>query len=256
MSGQKVVEREYQHNFSGRGTSMFDVAARQRKAKTMISVLEDYFGCSLNRFDLLNVGGSTGIIDHYLSSHFHQVIGIDIDENAISHAKREFKKENLIFEIGDAMKLRFADNTFDVVIFSQVYEHLPNSQTAINEIHRVLKPSGVCFFAANNRLMWNEPHYNLPLLSVIPRFVAHYYMRVAGRGNHYYEKHFTFWGLKKLVSPFTLIDYTKAIIASPGKYHADYMISSGCKAKLAAFMVNNFYWLFPGYIWILKKEDQ
>ena len=81
----------------------------------------------------------------------------------------------------------------------------------MNEIHRVLKMGGVCYFAAGNRLMYNEPHHNLPLLSVLPRPLAHIYIRMAGKANFYYEKHLSYWGLKQLVQQFKRVDYTVAV---------------------------------------------
>lgn len=96
------------------------------------------------------------------------------------------------------MKLKFASESMDIIISSHVYEHVPDSKQMMKEIYRVLKPDGFCFFAAANRLMWNEPHYHLPLLSIFPKRIAHLYLRVLGKGNHYYETHLTYWGLKTI----------------------------------------------------------
>jgi ubiquinone/menaquinone biosynthesis C-methylase UbiE len=162
------LNREYQYNFSSLPAGKYDVLGRERKAKTMVAVLGDHLQVPLNDQSLLNVGGSTGIIDNYLADYFRSVVSVDIDEPAIMEAKNNFNKDNLIFQTGDALNLQFSDNTFDVVICSQVYEHVPSPQKMMDEIFRVLIPGELCYFAASNRLMWNEPHYNLPLLSVLP----------------------------------------------------------------------------------------
>jgi SAM-dependent methyltransferase len=47
---------------------------------------------------------------------------------------------------GDATRLPFADGAFDVVVTSEVLEHIPDDVTAIAELVRVLRPGGV--FAA------------------------------------------------------------------------------------------------------------
>ena len=248
------MKRGYQNNFSVKGTGVFDAKGRQRKAHTTVTILKDYCRLPLGELSLLNIGGSAGIIDEYLSAFFKDVVSIDIDEQAIEHAKNNFKKDNLKFEIGDAMNLQFCDRSFDVVICSHVYEHVPCSARMMEEIYRVLKPDGVCFFAAGNRLMWNEPHYNLPLLSVMPRFLAHSYVRMAGKADFYYEKHLAFWGLQKLIKDFDCTDYTLKIIQDPVAYGIDYMLNPGSiKAKLAELVAKYFIWLCPGYIWLLRK---
>lgn len=233
---------------------MFNIAERQRKAKTMIAVLQDHLPTELSKLSALNVGGSTGIIDDYLSDHFAQVVGIDIDEKAIAHARDNYQKKNLQFEVGDAMNIDYGPATFDVVVCSQVYEHVPDARVMMSEICRVLKPGGVCYFAAGNRIMWNEPHYNLPLLSVLPRSLANLYLKATKKGSSYYEKHLTYWGLKRLTVDFEITDYTGKIIFSPQQFAADYMIKPGTlKAGLASFIARYFIWLAPGYIWILQK---
>lgn len=42
----------------------------------------------------------------------------------------------------DLQALSFADNSFDVVLSSDVFEHVPDPYRAHSEIHRVLKPGG------------------------------------------------------------------------------------------------------------------
>jgi 2-polyprenyl-3-methyl-5-hydroxy-6-metoxy-1,4-benzoquinol methylase len=92
---------------------MFNQTRREKKAITMVTIIEECSDTPLKSQTVLNVGGSAGIIDNYLSSFFKQVTGIDIDENAISFAKESFKKSNLIFETGDAMTLRYdSDSLF------------------------------------------------------------------------------------------------------------------------------------------------
>lgn len=247
--------RGYQYNFSDKNDAMYQVKLRQKKANTMVKVISDFAGAEkLATLKLLNVGGSAGIIDEFLSNHFKHVTGVDIDEKAIEHAKKNHKKNNLHFELADAMNLPYENETFDVVVCSQVYEHVLDSKVMMREIYRVLKTGGIVYFAAGNRLMFNEPHYNLPLLSVMPRFMAHGYMRIMGKGKYYYEKHLTYWGLKRLVKPFEIHDYTRPLINQSEKYGTAYMmVPESKKQKIASFIGKYFYWLVPGYVWVLKK---
>jgi len=210
----------------------------------MLSVLNDFLQKPLSECDVLNVGGSAGAIDNFLANHAATVVGIDIDEGAISHAQQTFQKVNLPFD----------DASFDVVICSHVYEHVPDPVKMFDEIHRVLRPDGICYFSAGNRLMWNEPHYNLPLLAILPRPVAHLYIRIAGKADYYHEKHLTYWGLKSLVRNFKRNDYTVRLINEPSRFHTEYMLPPGSvKARIAGKVASWLYWALPGYIWILQK---
>jgi len=61
----------------------------------MVAVLEDYLDGPLQELRILNVGGSSGIIDHYLSQYAGRVVGIDIDDTAIRYAKKNLHKREL-----------------------------------------------------------------------------------------------------------------------------------------------------------------
>lgn len=253
------MSRGYQHNFSSlHGDSKYDKEARECKANTMIGVLSHNFGKeNIAQMSLLDVGSSTGIIDNYLSRAFADVTGLDIDTSAVEHAIKVYANEHLHFCTGDAMSIDFPDNSFDVVICSQIYEHVADARKMTDEIYRVLKPEGVCYFAVGNRRTIEEHHYNLPFLSVIPRPLSHLYLRLAGKGKYYYEKHLSYWGLKSLVARFDIIDYTDKVINDPKSFDVVYMLERGSrKHKLAQFIVGRLYWLCPGYIWLLKKSAQ
>ena len=245
----------YQYNYSKlHPLAAYDSTQRERKAKTIIAILQEIY-TDTNKLKLLDVGASAGAIDNYLSNYLGEVTGIDIDEQAIEYAKINHQKSNLNFEIGDAMHLKFEESSFDIVICTQIYEHVPDPMLMMNEIYRVLKKGGVCYFAAGNRLVFNEPHYRLPMLSIMPKKLAHIYLQLMRRGETYFETHFTYWGLKKLVLNFQIRDFTVPMINNPSKYFIDYMLPPcSQKHRLAKFIARYFYWLLPTYIWILKKD--
>ena len=101
-----------------------------------------------------------------------------------------------------------------------------------------------------------EPHYRLPFLSIMPRFFAHRYMRLAGKGQFYHEKHVSYPALKELCRAFRLIDYSAKIIADPDKFDVSYMLRDGTlKQRIAFFVANYLKWLTP-HIWILQKPSR
>lgn len=248
------MERGYQYGFSQMPAGRYESSDRARKAWTMLAVLTERLPCSVGEARLLNVGGSAGAIDDVLAEQFASVTSVDIDAAAIERARQSYRRDNLEFRIGDAMALEFPQASFEVVVCSHVYEHVPSAERMMAEIARVLVPGGLCYFAAGNRLMWNEPHYHLPLLSVLPRVLAHPYVRLAGKADHYHELHYTYWGLRRLIADFTLHDYTHRIIADPTRYGADYLLPAGSrKLWLARLVMRWAPWLCPGYVWVLEK---
>jgi 2-polyprenyl-3-methyl-5-hydroxy-6-metoxy-1,4-benzoquinol methylase len=249
------MKNKYQLDYSSQHqAAMYDANVREKKAHTIVAVLNKHYSDKLKQLSVLDIGSSTGIIANALSCRFYSVIGVDIDEPAVKYASNRFKKRTVNFFVSDSMNLPFNSNHFDVVICAQVYEHVPDPVQMINEIHRVLKPGGVCYFAAGNRLRLIEPHYKLPFLSIIPRKLAHKYMQLTGKGESYYEKHFSYWGLKQLTKRFERFDYTQKIIENPLLYHAEYMLPVGStKQMIADVIIKSFPWLSPGYIWLLKK---
>lgn len=75
------------------------------------------------------------------------VIGIDINKNSIDNANSRILPNNLnpkkiSFEYGNAEKLRFKDNTFDLIICGNALSFVSDKSKAIEELKRVLKPNG------------------------------------------------------------------------------------------------------------------
>lgn len=252
---QETAGLDYQEDFSSRYSEMYNLDSRTLKARKVLAVVKDYIKADLNTSAVLDLGCSTGIITSIIALEAGFVVGSDIDRDAILFAHCSFNSLNTEFIIGDAMLFGFQDETFDVVICAHVYEHVPDARRMMKEIHRILKRGGVCYFAAGNRIQFLEPHYRLPFLSILPKPIAHIYLRIFRKGTNYYETHFFEWELADLIRPFRIIDYTERIIAHPNLFHAEEMIQPNTlKHRVAQFIVKRLYWLVPTYIWILEKQ--
>jgi len=253
-----MVQRNYQYDYSKSHNELYNSYEREQKASKIISIIEDFYlfkNISIKDLNLLDIGCSTGIMTNLLSKYFRETIGIDIDEEAMSYAKKNFESRNLHFLFQDSMNIQFAENSFDVINCTHIYEHVPDSSTLLDEIHRVLKPGGICFFSAANRYIIIEPHYRLPFLSWLPRYLANKYLKLFRNIDYYYESLLPYGKLKKLVRDFEITDYTTRVIRDPVKYHATEMIKPDSLAqKIYLFLLNYMLWISPTYLWILQKK--
>lgn len=95
----------------------------------------------IDRWDLkqkkcLEIGSSKGLFQDLVDDYS----GVDIAESLRNYYHKPF------FVVSDA-RLPFPDNSFDAVFTYATHEHIPEIETALEEIRRVLKPGGVCLFA-------------------------------------------------------------------------------------------------------------
>ena len=79
--------------------------------------------------------------------------GIDISSKAILEAEEYSKKgemRNHFFEVGKAEDLKYDACVFDIVICTEVLEHLVDPNIAISEMYRVLKQGGCAIITTPN----------------------------------------------------------------------------------------------------------
>jgi len=71
--------------------------------------------------------------------------GIDLTPRSIEILRHRFKLYGVpgMFVIADGERLPFPENTFDVVYSNGVLHHTPDTNGAVKEIHRVLRPGGI-----------------------------------------------------------------------------------------------------------------
>jgi ubiquinone/menaquinone biosynthesis C-methylase UbiE len=72
------------------------------------------------------------------------VTGVDLTPASVELVRKRFVLEGIpgIAQVADAEYLPFEDKSFDVVYSFGVLHHTPNTQRAIDEVYRVLKPGG------------------------------------------------------------------------------------------------------------------
>jgi ubiquinone/menaquinone biosynthesis C-methylase UbiE len=131
--------------------AQFDRFARDVFKEVYPSVAEQI----LNDYNIrtgicLDIGCGPGYLAMEMAKRSNlKVIGVDIDPEALQIAGKNIKREKLMDRIrveqGDVHQLRFADNTYDLVISRGSFIFWENTLQAFREIYRVLKPGGVAF---------------------------------------------------------------------------------------------------------------
>ena len=231
---------------------MFEVEGRVKKAKKVIKILLKHLG-DLSNKNLLDIGCSSGIMTNHYADYFYEVDGLDIDQKAIEYARSNTKNKNINFILSPLEELQI-EKSYDVMICSHIYEHVPDSGILFQRIYDLLKPGGVCYFAAGNRYQLYENHYNLYFLSYLPKKLANLYLKITKKGDYYYENHLSLFKLNKITSKFIKHDFTLEVIKHPKSYEADDMIEeNSIKHKVLVLFSKLFYFFIPTYIWVLEK---
>lgn len=106
-------------------------------------------------------------VDLYQGSYLGGEDEPDIPEHPDKYAPFLYPRENLSFQRMDALDLQFPGDSFDFVFSASSIEHFgAEAQIArsLAEMHRVLKPGGVCVITSEirlNRLAGRVPHTRL-----------------------------------------------------------------------------------------------
>lgn len=95
------------------------------------------------RCKVLEVGVGSGLTFDYLPSGMNYV-GIDISKKMLSVAssKLPLKNKTIELKVMNAERLKFADNTFDLVLAPSVLSAMNKPLKGLEEIIRVTKPGG------------------------------------------------------------------------------------------------------------------
>ena len=142
MKQRTIIER-----IPGPFASLYEKATRMVIASYYGQVAEEIVS-SLKAGIILDLGTGPGYlpIEIVKRSPSIRVVGIDLTRKLINTAKLNALKagvaDRLNFEIGNAARLRFEDNSCDMVISTGMLHSLKDPVVVLRECYRVLKPGG------------------------------------------------------------------------------------------------------------------
>jgi 2-polyprenyl-3-methyl-5-hydroxy-6-metoxy-1,4-benzoquinol methylase len=98
--------------------------------------------------DVLELGCGTGILARQLLEFGNTVTGLDISEVAIAQLPQEIQGV-----VATLPSIPLPDRRFDVVVGTEVLEHIDDDRGCVKEAVRVLRPGGRAYFAVPNNCL-------------------------------------------------------------------------------------------------------
>jgi len=232
----------YESFWEGVGTqfpSLKGAASTQYYFECECTLCERFFpeikGRSILKSDLWDEAKNSEIL-LWLANKGARPLGIDISNAVVMDARSALKAHNPGFAVADVRFLPFASNSFDFIYSMGTIEHFEDSGTAVREMFRVLKPSGIAIIGVPNKL---DPFLR-PLLVHLWNKISCYPYGM--------EKSFSPKGLRKLLETagFRTLDWS-GILFMPGWLR---ILDLWCHvhaprlARLTGALVKPFAWAY------------
>jgi SAM-dependent methyltransferase len=133
---EAYFERQYaERPWRGRGSKPILDASRLRWLRSFVP-----------RGRVLEIGTGYGALARRASERY-SVVGLDLDSRVVASA---FEGTPVHGVAGSAGALPLASDAFDLVLCIDVIEHLPEPESCLSEIGRVLRPGGYAYFSTPN----------------------------------------------------------------------------------------------------------
>lgn len=195
-------------------------------------------GLTILKTDLWDEARNTRILV-WARAHGAHAFGVDISMPTARLARDAFGSAGLVpglrASIGDVRDLPFADNSFDAIYSMGTIEHFDETEQAVAEMLRVLKPGGRAIVGVPNRY---DPFLR-PLLATV--------MQATGTYGYGYEKSYSRRALRQMLqrAGFEVVAET-AILFVPGWLRMiDLACHTWCRplALVTGALVAPFVWL-------------
>lgn len=106
--------------------------------------------------DVLDCACGEGYGSRLLADRARSVVGVDVDPEAVTHARKRYAADKLEFVEADALDLPFDDDRFDVVVSFETLEHLADHDELLAGFRRVLKPGGVLLLSSPDKRTYSD----------------------------------------------------------------------------------------------------
>jgi ubiquinone/menaquinone biosynthesis C-methylase UbiE len=105
---------------------------------------------------IVDLGCGAGTYCRFLSRKGFRIIGLDYSFPMLKRTQKLQGDQEIQFLNGEAYNLPFSNQSVDAVVCIGVLQTLTDEKKGIREIHRILRPGGICFIDGINALGLNE----------------------------------------------------------------------------------------------------
>jgi len=178
-------------------------------------------GLKILKTDLWDEARNTRILT-WASTRGAKAYGVDISEPTVVRARADFNGEILRCAVSDVRALPFADASFDAIYSMGTIEHFDETERAVEEMVRVLKPGGRAIVGVPNR---HDPFLR-PLLATV--------LQAVGLYAYGYEKSYSRKALREMLERAGLtVTAETAILFIPGWLRMLDLVCHTCWPPLA-----------------------
>lgn len=101
--------------------------------------------------DVLDIASGEGYGAALISQTARSVVGVELDEATVQHARHAYARPGLSYLTGDARAIPLADASVDIVVSFETLEHFYEHQVFIAEVRRVLRADGRLLISSPDR---------------------------------------------------------------------------------------------------------
>jgi O-antigen biosynthesis protein len=106
---------------------------------------------------VLDLASGEGYGSKMMAANASFVVGVDIDDKAVQHAKTKYGSSNLQFLTGSICSVPIAkDHSFDLIVCFEAIEHIEDHQKLLTEVKRLLQPGGIFIVSTPNKLIYHD----------------------------------------------------------------------------------------------------
>jgi len=105
---------------------------------------------------VLDIACGEGYGANLLARVAAKVIGVDLDADAIVHAKAKYPRRNLRFIQGTCLAIPCEDHSIDLVASFETIEHISEHDAFLSEIKRVLVPGGILVISSPHKAEYQK----------------------------------------------------------------------------------------------------